>query len=74
MGQVSQAAMDQFGGARRSRAGEIAAVDQCDLESADCGLARRGRPVNPAAYDRDIEALPRKALYLLVTNQPGVRE
>jgi hypothetical protein len=47
--------MDQLGGGRRGRGGEIVLLDQQDLEAASGGIARNADAVDAAPDDGEIE-------------------
>ena len=53
--EVAQAAVDQLGRARRRAGGEVALLDQADLEAARDGVERRTDADDPAADDEDVE-------------------
>ena len=52
--EVAQAAVDQLGGRRRGRAGEIAALDQQHRQAAAGGVARDAGAVDAAADDQQV--------------------
>ena len=55
--QVAQAAVDQLGGAARGAGREVLGLEQDDRQPAQRRLAREPRAGDPAADDREVEAL-----------------
>ncbi len=65
LGQVAQTAVNQLGGMRRSRTGEVAAIDQGDAQPAHRGVTGDGCAVDASADYRQVEGLSAQAVELI---------